>query len=120
MLEDGTDLSPADELIAAVWTVVETDPSGTFADLVSLSMSGPLFEGTERTSQSGIGLGFAVSRDTDQGTTAFSHDFSSRSGECEVTMYPTSTGVAGTFACDGIADADGRIFNARGSFATGT
>ena len=117
-IEGGADISPTSELITAVWTGILTDPSGTFGDFVTLSMSGTIVEGTQATSAAGIVLGFAISRDNADGTSQFNHVFTSKDGECQVTMQRTGSGVSGTFTCTGIKDEQGNAVDATGSFAT--
>ncbi len=117
-VEGGADLSPTSELIAGVWTGVVTDPSGTFGDFVTISLSGTIVEGTQSTSAAGIVLGIAIRRDNADGSNQFDHVFTSKGGECQVTMRRTGSGVSGTFACTGITDLQGNAVDAQGSFAT--
>ena len=117
-VEGGANLSPTSELIAGVWTGVLTDPGGSFGDFVTVSMSGTIVEGTQATSEAGLVLGFAIRRDNADGSNQFDHVFTSRGGECRVTMARTSTSVSGTFACTGIKDLGGNAVDAQGSFAT--
>jgi hypothetical protein len=112
------DVSPTDTLIAAVWTETVSNVAESYGELITISMGGTIVEGTQATSQSGLGLGFVISRFDAAGNDIFSHVFSSRAGECQVTMARTSTGVSGTFTCASIVDADGHTVSATGSFAT--
>ena len=117
-VEGGADLSPTSELIAAAWSDVVTDAAGTFGDLVTISVNGTIVEGTQSTSAAGIVLGFAIRRDNADGSNEFDHVFTSKGGECQVTMQRTGSGVSGTFACTGITDLQGNSVDAQGSFAT--
>ena len=116
-LDGGADVSPTSTLIAAVWAVTESD-GATFADLITLTITGRIADGTQTTSQEGLGLGISISRSDAAGADVFNHVFASQAGECQVTMARTAEGLTGTFTCTGITDADGHTADASGSFAT--
>lgn len=109
------DVSPTDKLIAAIWT--ETVDSATFGDLIVFSIGGPVIDGQQSTADPGITLGIGWSRDGQGGTTIFEHHFSSRDGECTVTMGPFGdAGVGGSFSCPSLTDQDGHTVKVAGTF----
>jgi hypothetical protein len=112
------DLSPTATLIAGVWVETVDNVAEGYGDLVTLSLGGTIVEGTQATSEAGLGLGFTINRIDASGNDLFNHVFSSKAGECHVTMERTATGVSGTFNCASITDADGHTVSASGSFAT--
>jgi hypothetical protein len=117
-LKGGADVSATTEIMAAVWSEVSTDPSGDFVDFVTLSLSGPTEPGTVETSAAGLVLGLSIMRANADGSEQYTHVFASRGGECQVTLERTAAGVAGTFDCEAVRDADGHSADVRGSFAT--
>jgi hypothetical protein len=109
------DVSPTNELIAAVWT--ETVDSDTFGDLIVFSIGGPVIDGQEATADPGITLGISWSRVDANGADIFDHTFSSRDGECTVTMGPLGdAGVGGSFSCPNLMDEDGHTVKVAGTF----
>jgi hypothetical protein len=108
------DVSPTDKIIAGFWT--ESVDSTDFSDLITFSMGGPVIDGTQKTADPGITLGFDWSREGPSGT-IFSHHFSSRDGECSVNMGPFGdAGVGGSFECPAITDEDGHTVKVAGTF----
>lgn len=112
------DVSPTATLIAAVWTETVDNVAEGYGDLITISMGGTIVEGTQATSEAGLGMGFAINRIDAAGNDLFNHVFSSKAGECQVTMARSATGVSGMFTCTGIKDTDGHTVNATGTFAT--
>jgi hypothetical protein len=92
-------VSPTPTLIAAIWT----DPQ-----INTLTVSGEVANGTRKSSTL-LALGWVV------GETVFT----SKSGECDVTMEVKPESISGTFTCSGVKSADGsQTVNATGSFET--
>ena len=112
------DVSPTDTLIAGVWVETADNVAEGYGDLITVSMGGTIVEGTQPTSEAGLGLGFTINRIDAAGNDLSNHVFSSKAGECQVTMARTATGVSGTFTCASITDADGHTVSASGTFAT--
>ena len=101
-----------------MWTETISNVAAGHADVITITIGGPVFTGTRATSDPGIIVVFTVSRTDAAGKDLFFHVFTSKAGECSVTMQQTSSGVSGTFDCAAITDEDGHTVQARGSFAT--
>jgi hypothetical protein len=111
-------VSPTDTLIAAVWVETASNVDAGYADIVNLTLGGPVADGTHTTSEAGLILSFTVSRTDASGTDLFYHQFVSMAGECQVTMTRGTDGVSGTFSCTGLTSDTGIAVNATGSYAT--
>ena len=92
-------VSPTATLIAAVWT----DPQ-----INTMTISGEVANGTRKTSTL-LAIGWVIGEDV--------VSFTSKSGECDVTMEVKPDAISGTFTCSGVKSADGsQTVNATGSF----
>ena len=102
--DDGDDVSPTSALVAAVWTTtLEVAPIGNVrtGDFVTISMGGPVADGTFPTSKD-FSFGFDISRDREDGQRVYSFHVGSRAGECQITMDVADVGLTGTFECPAV------------------
>jgi hypothetical protein len=110
------DISPTSSIVAAIWTKTIDNVAAGYGDLVSISLGGPVQAGTRATSADGLTLGFGIQRTTGQ-SDVFDHQWSSRGGECQVTMV-IGADISGSFVCASITSADGVTVKASGTFRT--
>ena len=111
------DVSPTSTIIAAIWTETIDNVAAGYGDLITVSLGGPVFDGTQRTSAQGIVLSFGVSRMDAGGNDLFDHQWTSKAGECSVTMS-TGAEITGSFECAGLTSQDGTTVDAEGTFGT--
>jgi hypothetical protein len=110
------DVSPTATLIAGVWVEAISNTAGGYADIINLTVGGPITSGA--TSKAGIIVSFTISRTDSTGKDLFLHTFNSLSGECQVTMARVGASVTGSFTCASIRSEDGKTVQATGNFAT--
>lgn len=116
--EINAEISPTATLIAAVWTSVIENVSAGYADQVVLTITGPVISGSEATSEARIVVGVSVSRVDASGNDVFSHVFTSKDGECSVTMSKGASAITGSVTCSSLGDADGHTAKITAQWST--
>ena len=114
---EGDNVSPAATILAAVWVEARDNLAESYADIATVTLTGPVAAGSHATSASGLVLAFNVSRTDAAGNDLFFHSWTSSAGECTVTME-TGAAISGSFTCTGIKSADGLTVDAEGTYRT--
>ena len=107
-------LVPGAPVMAAIWVDAVDNVAAGYGDLITVSLSGAVAAGTRPTSTDLV-LTFAISRMDATGADLFNHLFTSKDGECTVTME-LGAAVTGSFACASITSDDGVTVQAMGAF----
>ena len=122
VLDGGSaDVSPTSSLIAGVWAEAVDNVAEGYADIITITLGGPVASGT-RPTDADLRLSFSISRTDATGSDLFLYVFDSAGGECQVTMAPAGDGLTGTFTCSGVpgsnsVDGSTATADATGSFA---
>jgi hypothetical protein len=114
---EGDDVSPTTTILAAVWVDARANASDGTGDLATVSIAGPVFSGTQTTSEAGITVSVSVSRADATGSELFFHLWTSKAGECQVTMAAGSA-ITGTFTCASLTSQDGVTVSVEGTYST--